>query len=59
MKINSYQKKICTNDKNIYYMTQENSWIQKNNSLDKSSYYKDYLHLVEPENANFTSKYDK
>ena len=59
MKINSYHKKICASHQNIYYMTQENGWILKNHSLDKSSYYKDHLHLVEPGNAKFASKYHK
>ena len=56
MKVSSYLKDICGNDENIYQMTQESSWIQKNHSLEKSSYYKDHLNLVELGNTKFSSK---
>ena len=40
----------------MLYMDQGSGWILNSRMLDKSLYYKDYLHLIENGNAKFASK---
>ena len=45
VKINGYLKQLCKSQINIYFMEQDRDWIYKDNTLNKSLYYKDNLHL--------------
>ena len=54
LKVNRYLSNFCKNEKRLLFMVQGEGWLLHDNILDKSLYYDDYLHLVEPGNSKFT-----
>ena len=50
LKVNSYLKKSCKGETNIIYLEQDCNWVHKDQSLDTSLYFKDYLHLLKSGN---------
>ena len=53
---NSFLKRSCQDETKIYYLEQDRNWVHKDQSLDTSLYFKNYLHLIEPGNDKFASK---
>ena len=53
LKVNSYLKKPCEDETNIYYLEQDRNWVHKDQSLDTSLNVKDCLHLIELGNDKF------
>lgn len=56
LKVNTYIEKPCKDEINIYYLEQGCNWVHKDQWLNTSLYYKDYLHIIELKNHKFTSK---
>ena len=55
LKINNYLKKFCKDETNKYDLEQDRNCVHKDQSLNTSLYYKDYLHLIESGNDKFES----
>ena len=56
LKVNSYLKKSCKDEINIYYLEPDRNWVHKDQSVDTSLYFRDHLHLIKPGNDKFVSK---
>ena len=56
LKVNNFINKSCKGETNIYYLEQDRNWVHKNQTLNTSLYFKDYLHIIEPEIDKFASK---
>ena len=55
LKVHHYLKKFCKDETNKYYLEQDSNCVHKDQSLNTSLYYKDYLHLIESGNDKFES----
>ena len=53
LKVNNYIKKFWKGETNIYSLEQDCNCVHKDQSLNTSLYYKDYLHLIESGNDKF------
>ena len=53
LKVNNYIGNFCKNEKNMLFISQGEDWILHDNILDRSLYYKDHTHLVEPGKSKF------
>ena len=48
-KVSNYLKRSCKDETKMYYLQQDRNWVHKNQSLNVPLYFKNYLHLIEPE----------
>ena len=55
LKVNNYLKKFRKDETNIYYLEEDPNCVHKDQSLNTSLYYKDYLHQIESGNDKFES----
>ena len=56
LKVNSYFKKSCKDEINLYYLEKNRNWVNKDQSLDTLLCFRYYLHLIKPGNDKFVSK---
>ena len=59
-KVNKIVKRMCrTKFDDIFFMKQDDDWIQDNGRLDESLYFTDHLHLIEKGNEKFANSITK
>ena len=51
---NQILKAECNNLPQTYFMDQEDDWVKSNMVSNESFFYKDFFHLVETGNENFS-----